>query len=210
MTTFQVITDDKLLLLFQEETYKRLDVRFPLEYLKRGQVTALIENANGRKPKIYGGYAVITEGPFRALEQVPQDVVKDHSYLKHREKRCFEVNALWMDYKGVPPFSRFKLWASLFVSMMKTAASGKFYFVYSFDTSKNKLGDIYAGLKPTRIFQGEVRALDGMAQPTLETVEICSFKNVTLAVLGNPDFFLARMKRKKTHLDRVAYASRHH
>lgn len=205
--TFQVITDEKLLLLFQEETYKRLDVRFPLEYLKRGTVTALI--SHHPKPKIYGGYAVITEGPFRALQQVPSEVVKDNAYLKKREKRCFEVNALWMDYKGVPPFSRFKLWASLFVTMMKTAMGGKFYFVYSFDTSKDKLGDIYAGLKPTRIFQGEVRALDGMAQPTLETVEICSFKNVTLAVLGNPDFFLARMKRKKTHLERVAYDGAH-
>jgi hypothetical protein len=204
MPRFEVITDEQELLLFQEETYQRLDVRLPLDYLRRGEVTALIT----RHPvtRIYGGYAVITEGPFRALEQVPKEVLRQHRYLRARQSRCFEINALWLDHKRLPRFTRVNLWRHLFVSLLRTAMRGKYYFVYSFDTSKDKLRDIYAGMHPTRIFQGEVKALEGMARPTQETVEMCSFKNATLAVLANPDFFWARMKRKKP----TPLASQHH
>lgn len=183
---------------YQEKTQTRVQVALPLEYLRRGSVVALVHrNPAGQLEEILGGFSLIREGPFRSLEQIPQKLLAEDAYLKKCQNRCFEINGFWIDHQEAPPCGRFRIWISLLIEVLKTAAQGKFYFVYSYESHKGHLEKIYSNFAPKRVFQGEVRQLEGMEGASWENVEVSNLKRLTKGTLKNPSFVINRMKKKR-------------
>lgn len=194
---FRRLDSETLLLDFQESTFQRIGVRFPMEYLRRSTVIGLLAphpHLQGQKT-IAGGYILAKSGPLRALEQLPDEVVKSSRFLQTRVHRCLEVNGLWIEHSVAPRWARLWLWGNCFWRLVASVFQGKFYFVYSFDASKEKLERLYQSFGPTRLFHGEVKMLPGMKAPEVEIVEFCSVRRVIVAAFSQPQFFFCRWRR---------------
>ena len=179
---------------FRQTTFRRVGVLYPHEYLQRSSVIAIVQKS---ERKIVGGYIMAKSGPLRAIEQLPKEILEQNAYLRLRLHRCVEINGFWLDHHQSPQWTRLWIWADIFWRVVGSAFVGKYYFVYSFDASKQKLEKLYQVFRPTRLFHGEVKMLPGMKAPEVEIVEICSVMRVILSALTKPHFFLLRWRRPR-------------
>ncbi|MES3037600.1 MAG: hypothetical protein V4736_06805 [Bdellovibrionota bacterium] len=197
MLRFVDITSDKDLLHYQQETAKRLGVHFPLEYLKRSHVVGLRDN----KGELQGGYALVIKGPFRVIDQIPQEVVQNDPELQKKLNKAMEITGLWLDASVRGGMSRSMLWLNLFFDVL---LSGKSHFVYSYDAESKKLGQVYSVCSPSLIYKGPVRALEGMKGMAIECVEIGSIKSCISAFFLRPDFLLKKiLVPRRLHMNKV-------
>ncbi len=202
--TFREITSDAHLTAYSSFTKRYIDVEYPLDYLKRSKVMALVtENDNGDIQSMFGGYIVALQGPFRVLEQLPQAIVQDHKELQQKLDKCFELTGLWIHPLLKNGTFRAKFWLRLFMDLVAQTIKGKSYLLYSYDASKKKLGEMYSICKPCRIFEGEV-FIPGMTVQATEIVEMGSIHAVMRAFYKEPAY-VARFLGKRLFRKRLAY-----
>ncbi len=201
---FRELSSESHLSAFSNLTKRYIDVHYPLDYLKRSKVVALVtENDDGDIQTMFGGYIVALQGPFRVLEQIPQEIVKNHAELQKNLDKCFELTGLWIHPLLKNGTFRAKFWLRLFGDMIAQTIKGKSNPLYSYDASKKKLGEMYSICKPCRIFEGTVY-IPGMAEPTVEIVEMGSISAVIRAFYKEPAY-VARFLGKRLFRKRVAY-----
>jgi hypothetical protein len=198
---FREILDEEHLFEYSDFTERFIDVRYPLEYLKRSRVIALvIENFNGDIDKIIGGYIIAPKPPFRVIEQLPAQVVAGHAELQKYRHKCLELTGLWMHPHIRGGRLRFRLWWKLLTDLLGFVIQGKSHFVYSYDAANKKLGEMYSLSNPSRIFEGTVY-IKGMSGVNREIVEMGSTLAVLLAFFSSPlrigQFICRRLFRRK-------------
>lgn len=198
---FKQIKSDAHLRKFSRLTQKYIDVHYPIEYLKRSRVVAIVtEDDNGKIQAFLGGYIVATKGPFRVLEQIPRETVKMHFELQQNIDKCFELTGLWIHPLLKSGTFRARFWLKLFGDLVLLTARGKTQALYSYDASKTKLGEIYSISKPKRIFEGPV-FIAGMTEEAIEIVEMGSIPEVVKAFYREPSsvakFLGRRIFRKR-------------
>lgn len=198
---FKEINSDRHLLEYSNLTKKYLDVYYPLEYLKRSKVVALVTaNEDGHIQDIFGGYILALSGPFRVLQQIPENIVNEHAALQGKLDKCFELTGLWIHPLLKCGALRAKFWLRLFADLVKLTIKGKTHALYSYDASKTKLGEIYSISKPCRIFEGAV-FIPGMSETTQEIVEMGSIPAIIQTFYKEPAdvvrFLGKRIFRKK-------------
>lgn len=183
---FRQLTSEEHLIAYSQYTKRYLDVHYPLEYLQRSRVIALVkEDKNGLIQTICGGYILALQGPFRVIEQLPAGVAENHKELQEKMENCFELTGLWIHPILKNGFLRAKFWLRLFGELIIQTVKGKTHALYSYDASKKKLGEIYSISKPCRIFEGEVY-IPGMTSQAQEIVEMGSIPTVIKAFYKEP------------------------
>ena len=201
---FREISSDLQLTAFSSFTKRYLDVDYPLDYLKRSKVMALVtENEEGDIQTMFGGYIIALQGPFRVLQQLPQDLVEANEELQSKLEKCFEVTGLWVHPLVKNGALRAKFWLRLFFDLVGQTIKGKSYVLYSYDASKKKLGEMYSICKPCRIFEGQVY-IPGMTSQAIEIVEMGSIHAVMRAFYKEPAY-VARFLGKRLFRKKLAY-----
>lgn len=180
---FKEIKADSELEKYRHAIHLHIDVLLPLEYLKQGRVFGYYNNEG----VICGGFALITEGPFRVLNSIPDF---DGFNLDPALSSTAELTGVWLSTKGRSKFSSLHFWLTV---IAKVITARKKYFVYAYSSKKTNLGKIYARGNPIVLFKGETIMLPGMTAPDHESVEVLVRSRVFLQVLKNPDFFLKRI-----------------
>lgn len=170
---------------YQKATAKNLGVTFPLDYLMRGRVMGL-RNAEG---SILGGFALILEGPYRVLEQLPENLDISYSVPRKKMEKAMEITGLWLESSVQCQVTRVKLYLTLFFEMLKT---GRKYLLYSYDTNSAHLAKYYQLTRPNVIYNGPVKCLPGMAKATEEIVEIGSVWALVYVFFCRPDFLFKK------------------
>ncbi len=201
---FREITSDSHLKAYSQFTHRYLDVKYPIEYLRRSRVVALVtENEDGEIQTMFGGYILALQGPFRVLQQIPRHVVEGHDELQEKLEKCFELTGLWIHPLMKSGSLCAKFWLRLFRDLVAQMVKGKTYALYSYDASKVKLGEMYSICKPCRIFEGEV-FIPGMIAQNREIVEMGSIQAVLQAFYKEPAY-VARFLGKRLFRKRLAY-----
>lgn len=200
---FRQLTCENQLIAYAKYTKRYLDVGYPLEYLKRCKVMALIkECSDGNVQTICGGYVLALQGPFRVIEQLPNGVAENHTELQDKIENCFELTGLWIHPIIKSGSLRASFWLRLFFDLIKQTINGKTHALYSYEASKKKLGEIYSISKPCRIFEGEV-FLPGMTSPAHEIVEMGSIPTVMKAFYKEPQCIIRFLKKRLTRRKRL-------
>jgi hypothetical protein len=200
---FKEISNDLHLIAFSNFTERYLDVNYPLEYLKRSKVMALVTlSEDGQIQNILGGYIMALKGPFRVLQQIPQEIVVANKDLQLKLDKCFELTGLWIHPLIKNGSLRAKFWLRLLFDLIGQVIDGKSHTLYSYDASKKKLGEIYSICKPCRIFEGLV-FIPGMTEHTTEIVEMGSISAVLKAFYKEP-VYVARFLAKRIFRKRLA------
>ncbi len=179
---------------------KHIDVLLPLEYLKQGKVYAYLNEHN----EICGGFTIITQGPFRVLDSIPEF---DQFKLDPHLKKTAEVTGVWLSKNITMKFASLKFWSKLIVTVMTCR---KKYFVYAYSTKKKGLGSMYSRANPEVLFRGETKVLPGMPSPDHESVEVIYRSRIIIQALKNPDFFIKRMIPKKTSRPSASLSKSHY
>lgn len=164
-----LIDSDELLLQFKNRANDLIGVDFPTSYLKQG----LVRGFFNRKGELVGGYALITEGPFRTVRSLP-----DTSYLTYCENDVFEVTALWMDKSVKTGFLRSLFWIK-FISDVFSIKDKK-YYIYAYGLYNLKLRRIYRKANPDIIYRGPVKMLEGNDAEERESVEVAKISRMKL------------------------------
>ena len=201
---FRELNSDLQLTAFSGFTKRYLDVHYPLDYLKRSKVMALVtENDEGDIQTMFGGYILALNGPFRVLQQLPKEVVESNAELQSKLDKCFELTGLWIHPLVKNGTLRTKFWLRLFMDLVGQTIKGKSYALYSYDASKKKLGEMYSICKPCRIFEGQVY-IPGMTSQAIEIVEMGSIHAVMRAFYKEPAY-VARFLGKRLFRKKLAY-----
>lgn len=184
---FKELKIDSELEIYRHAIATHIDVLLPLEYLKQGRVYGYFN----KKKEICGGFAMITSGPFRVLDSIPNfEGLSIDPALKHT---C-EITGVWLSKSNRPKFSSVRFWFNI---VMKILTSRKKYFVYAYSSRKTSLCKIYSHAKPIVLFRGETKILPGMPAPDNESIEVILRRKIFVQVLKNPDFFVKRLIPKK-------------
>lgn len=91
MLSYKILTTDEE---FQE--YARLgnplyNIEIPFEYFRRGKILAFFKDS-----RMVGGAALITEGPFRSLAIIPDEIKANSGVNSIPPHQIVEVNAVWL------------------------------------------------------------------------------------------------------------------
>jgi hypothetical protein len=177
------LTSDEDLEIYRQLTDKYINVLFPLEYLKQSKVVVL-RHKNG---DICGGYMLVTEGPFRVLESIPDE---QRAKISMDLSNVAEITGLWLDAKKADSlFCSAGLWITLYFAALFSSFDG---FVYAYSTKKRNLKKMYASFGPVSLFEGETRQLEGMPLPEKEAVELVTKRQAALIPVKNLKFFTRR------------------
>lgn len=179
---FRELTTDHELDNYRHAIHKHIDVLFPLEYLKQGQVYGLYTNKN----EICGGFAIITQGPFRVLSSIPNF---DGFNMDYNLSETAELTGVWLSNINRGTNASLKFWLTL---IYKVLSSEKKYFVYAYTSDKTHLERIYSKVNPVVLFRGETIMLPGMNAPEHESIEVLVKSRLYIQALKNSDFFLKR------------------
>lgn len=185
---FKTLKTDQELIQYSHLTEKYIDVRLPLEYLKRSRVIACLDELG----HISGGFVIVLEGPFRVIESIPNF---DPSAWASQLNDCAEVTGLWFDNNYIKRRASVRFWLQVYYELLITK---KEYFTYAWSLRKPKLGDIYAHGNPTVLFRGETKILPGMEKPDKESVEIVKRRDLLFTPLLKPQFILRRLKGNRS------------
>jgi hypothetical protein len=208
---FREVIKDHDLVRFSEFTAKYIDVCYPIEYLRRSKVIAMVtENHLGEIEQMFGGYIMALEGPFRSIQQLPIEVCELRLELQKMIDKSMELTGLWVHPMLSGGRARFRLWWKIFMDMIKLTMNGTSHFVYSYDASQPKLGKMYSIGKPQRIYEGPV-FIEGMKEANTEIVEVGSILALVLGFISRPlcmaKFICKRLFRRKNILGRARTSS---
>lgn len=207
---FREINDDHNLARFSQFTARYIDVEYPMDYLRRSKVVAMVsENGLGEIEEMLGGYIMALEAPFRVIQQLPLEMTQLNEGLQKRLSKSMELTGLWIHPVVAQGRLRFKLWWKMFMDMVKLNLRGKRYFVYSYEASQSKLGQMYSLSQPTRIYEGPV-FIEGMKEASTEIVEVGSTIALMTGFLSRPlctaRFLCKKLFRRKTILGKLRNA----
>lgn len=166
---FCKMKSDRDLLLLQKAFEKADGIKLPIEYLKQGKAFVCVNN----RLEIQGGFALIEQGPFRCLEQIPDCAPQtmDHSVT--------ELTAVCLT--AGPLLRRTRYWA--FVIGTTLNGDGK-HIIYAVDTKKTALRErMFNHIRRHTIYEGPVKKLNGMLEESFEAVEITSKAKLTRGFL---------------------------
>ncbi len=180
---FRLIKKESELETYRKRIATHIDVLLPLEYLKQGNVYGYFNDQN----EICGGFALITSGPFRVLDSIPNFTGLQ---IDPELKKTAEITGVWLSSTDRTTFSSLRFWLSM---ILKVLSSRKKYFVYAYSTRKTGLQKIYSRANPVVLFRGETKILPGMPAPDHESIEVVLRKRILVQVLKNPDFFVKRL-----------------
>lgn len=196
---FKKLHDVKSLEEFRQLTHRKIDVLFPLEYLQSSTVIACYSDKN----KICGGFMIVTRGPFRVLESIP-DAARD--ILEVDQDQTAELTGLWLDQRAVNKRDSALFWMQLYQHALRTP---KQYFIYAYNMKYKKLGRIYAHASPDILYRGPTLQLPGMDRPEIESIEIVRKRNIMMAPFTSPSFFLGRILGKRKAITKKATPQRY-
>jgi len=187
--TFRIVQDEQELEVFRAQAENYLSIRFPLDYLRNGQVTAFYS----KEGRMIGGYALISQPPFRVLTSLPDEVLAASPHLKRVPMASlFEITAFWLAPECQQKRASFHLWFRMYRDAI---ALGKSHFIYSYSLAKPSLGRLYSICRPTVLFRGETKLLEGMARVERESVELSSMARAVFFPILRPRFLLGRFFR---------------
>ncbi|MEM8671175.1 MAG: methyltransferase [Planctomycetota bacterium] len=126
----------------------------PLSYLRQGTVSGFF---NGET--LVGGFAVITNSPFRLFSVIPERYRKQLDFLKSAaESELLEINGLWFDSRKQAQPPRV-FWLKLANQILM---SGKTYMLLGYNADRADLERLYNRMltKVTPLYEGPA-ALEG-------------------------------------------------
>jgi hypothetical protein len=133
-------------------------IRLPTDYLRQGR--AFVCFNNHLEPQ--GGFALIDNGPFRTLEQIPEDV------LQPVETKMTEITAVCLS--AGHPLRRTRYWSFV---VGQALCGHSFHIVYAVDSEKTALRErVFNHIRAHTLYEGPVKRLDGMSASTHEAVEL--------------------------------------
>ena len=92
----KLITEEKDLKAFSMKCGEKLDLNYPLSYLKKANVRAFYDK-NGT---MVGGYMLAFEGPFRVIQSLPDHVLRESPWTTQEIlDQSYEITGLWLDKK---------------------------------------------------------------------------------------------------------------
>ncbi len=180
---FRKLESDSELENYRQAIAPHIDVLFPLEYLKQGYVYGYYCDQG----QLCGGFALITEGPFRVLESIPDF---EEFNLDPHLKNTAEVTGVWLSSKNRTKYCSLKFWIKLLSTIL---LNKKKYFVYAFSNKKTNLKKLYSKADPVTLFSGETKQLPGMDSADDETVQVILKSRILTQSLKHSDFFLKRI-----------------
>lgn len=190
----KIITEEKDLELFAEKCGRKLDLRYPLSYLKRSRVRAFYNKYDA----MIGGYVLSFDGPFRVIESLPDHVLKSSPWVDEEIlKNTYEVTGLWLDKKVSSKSDNFLFWTTMYKDMV---FNKKKYFVYAYDLDKAYLKKLYSIVNPEVIYSGPTKLMAGMKKPCEESIEIASVNYIRFGIIYGWDYFVKKLfiSRKET------------
>lgn len=130
----------------------------PIDYLKQGRSFICFND----KLEPQGGFALIDQGPFRTLEQLPENV------LKPVDTAMTEITAVCL----LPGHSlrRTRYWSFV---VGKALSGHSHQIVYAVDSNKTALRErVFNHIRAHTLYEGPVKMLDGMNSESVEAVEL--------------------------------------
>lgn len=177
------LTSDADLEKYRHLTQKYIDVLLPLEYLK-GSKVVVFRHSSG---EICGGYVLVKEGPLRVLESIPDD---QFAKINIDLTNVGEITGLWLDAKKADSlFCSVALWLNLYFTLIFSSFDG---FVFAYTVKKTNLKKIYSTFKPTLLFQGQTKQLEGMDAPEVEAVKYISKRQAIFVPFRHKTFLIRR------------------
>jgi len=182
------------------ETYRHaianhIDVLLPIDYLKQGNVYGYYN----KQGEICGGFAMITQAPFRVLDSIPN--FKGLT-IDPKLSNTAEITGVWLSNRDKKQFSSLIFWMNI---LHRILLSRKKYFVYAYSSRKNGLAKIYSKANPEVLFRGETIVMPGMPSPDHESVEVVFRSRIIIQALKNPDFFIKRLISKNKNKAKDLY-----
>ncbi|MFZ9521529.1 MAG: hypothetical protein ACO3A4_13725 [Silvanigrellaceae bacterium] len=191
---FKRLNSERDLSVLSDKFAEADGIRLPLDYLARGQAFMCFNEQN--QPE--GGFALIEQGPFRTLEQLPENVVKPS------ETSVTEITAVYL--KPGHPLRRTRYWSFV---VGTTLASESRRIVYAVDMEKTALRErVFNHIRAHTLYEGPVKKLDGMLVESVEAVELTTKPHLAKGFLK---LAVLEIGRLRTHFDlrplRVATAA---
>lgn len=184
------LKDKKDVDYFKKRAFELIGVDYPDYYFEQGFIRAF----RNTDDEIVGGYAVITEGPLRTVSSLP-----DRSLLEEDEEDLMEITALWLEPEIKNGFPSLVLWLTF--SRDVYVQKSKKYMIYAYDLDNEKLGKLYRLARPTEIFRGTVKMLEGNFYENQEIIEIASRLNVgLLPITAFPNLLSKTIFKRKTFI----------
>jgi len=166
---FKTLTSDRDFSILQHKFEQADGIRLPTDYLKQGR--AFVCFNNNLEPQ--GGFALIDQGPFRTLEQIPDDVAQPV------ETKMSEITAVCLSPGH--PLRRTRYWS--FVVGQALCGHSQ-HIVYAVDSEKIALRErVFNHIRAHTLYEGPVKKLDGMSATTVEAVELTTKAHLTRGFL---------------------------
>lgn len=183
----RILKSERELLDFQAAVKRQMEIAFPLDYLKRSEVSGFFD----KRGNLVGGFALVMQGPFRVIESIPENSVHnlERTYQVIDKSKVCEITGVWLSSRVGRKRSSFKFWLSLYLAVMM---SKKKYFVYAYSIQKYHLGHIYQNIQPKILFRGLTEQLPGMEKAEFESVEMFTKRHVRFKIFLAPTFMLKR------------------
>jgi sugar phosphate isomerase/epimerase len=191
----EMIVDAETLEQYRSLTAQHIGVQFPVEYLNKGKVYIIRD----KDRQIVGGFAMILEPPFRAIESIP----------KHERWRVLdelwrvgfslcELTGFWLasDHRGKREALAF--WQRMMLALREHKRTS---LVYAYNVDNPKLAQLYGIMNPRELYRGPTVQLEGMAEADIECVEIADVKQAV-------DYMARRHQRifETTHQQEIEHA----
>ncbi|NBX15942.1 MAG: hypothetical protein EBR09_01100 [Proteobacteria bacterium] len=155
---FKVLKSERDFSILQKKFEQADGIRLPADYLKQGR--AFICFNDHLEPQ--GGFALIDNGPFRTLEQIPEDI------LQPVETKMTEITAVCLSPGH--PLRRTRYWSFVVGQALCGHSS---HLVYAVDSDKTALRErVFNHIRAHTLYEGPVKKLDGMSAATIEAVEL--------------------------------------
>jgi len=160
------VVDSNTLEQYRALTARHVGVLFPNEYLEAGDVYVMYDAVDN----MVGGYALILEPPFRAIQSIPTSKRwKALNAVSQAGDSVCELNGLWLASEHRTPRAGLVLWRHL---RQAVVARGRRAVVYAYGLEKPHLSRLYSAFAPEVLYQGETVTLEGMAGPEPESIEM--------------------------------------
>lgn len=198
-TSFSKLTNVDDLRIFSELAYRNIGVRFPIEFLENSKTFAVI----GQKGDIIGGFVMAEAKHSRVIASLPESALETLNALyPNSQESMFEITGLWLCRSQRSKTLTVRFWTKIYKEVV---AMKRAHFIYAYSSKKTKLGEIYAVVKPKRIFQGFTKMMPGMTEPDHEVIEVGSVKMAHLAWITEVSFLYKRLFKGRSKNKRCIY-----
>ncbi|MCB0361161.1 MAG: hypothetical protein KDD35_00475 [Bdellovibrionales bacterium] len=176
---------------FSLSCQKWMGVRFPVSYLNKNRVIGFYT----RNQKLVGGFALITQPPFRVIESLPPEALSKFNSLNFPPHSLFEITGLWLHPEYKNRIANVFFYLTIYKEILFLRRP---YFIYAFSSSKPKLGQLYSVAQPVTIYCGPTQILPGMDCADDEVIQVGSVEALNRVWLSNPGFLLKRLRRSRS------------